>query len=57
MISICFSTDPPGKFFSKLRQDSGDTCFINADIEKVNINHNRLFLQLGVENEGLNRHC
>ena len=45
-----FSTDSLEKAFGKLRQGSGGTYFITAlaVIEKGNIHHAKLFLQLGV---------
>ena len=45
-----FSTDPLEKTFGKLRQGSEGTYFVTAQavIEKGNINHAKLFLQLGV---------
>ena len=45
-----FSNDSLEKAFGKLRQGSGGTYFITAQavIEKGNIHHARLFLQLGV---------
>ena len=45
-----FSIDPLEKAFGKLRQGSGGTYFIMAQAvtEKVNIDHAKLFLQLGV---------
>ncbi|XP_076437845.1 uncharacterized protein LOC143277020 [Babylonia areolata] len=46
-----FSTDPLEKEFSKLRQGSGGTYFINVQqiIEKTNINRSRLLLSLEAE--------
>ena len=46
-----FSTDPLEKAFGKLRQGSGGTYFITAltVVEKVNIQHAKLFLQLGID--------
>ena len=43
-----FTTDPLEKYFSKLRQGSGGTYFINAQsvIEKVRIHHAKLALRL-----------
>ena len=46
-----FSTYPLEKAFGKLQQGSGGTYFITAQavIEKVTIQHAKLFLQLGVD--------
>ena len=46
-----FTTDPLEKYFSKLRQGSGGTYFINAQsvLEKVKIHHAKLALRLGVD--------
>ena len=43
-----FSTDPLEKAFSKLRQGSGGTYFINVQqvAEKISINHAKLLLSL-----------
>ncbi|XP_065645388.1 uncharacterized protein LOC136075876 [Hydra vulgaris] len=50
-----FSTDPIEKAFCKLRQGSGDTYFINAKsvIEKINIQHTKLILQLDIPVDGI----
>ncbi|XP_065669230.1 uncharacterized protein LOC136088706 [Hydra vulgaris] len=53
-----FSTDPLEKAFSKLRQGSGGTYFINAKsvIEKINIQHTKLILQLNIPVDGIDGH-
>ena len=53
-----FRTDPLEKCFSKLRQGSGGTYFIDAKsvIEKVNIQHAKLCLRLDVEITGIDGH-
>ncbi|XP_065662684.1 uncharacterized protein LOC136085317 [Hydra vulgaris] len=53
-----FSTDPLEKAFSKLRQGSGGTYFINAKsvIEKINIQHTKLILQLDIPVDGIDGH-
>ncbi|XP_065672307.1 uncharacterized protein LOC136090125 [Hydra vulgaris] len=53
-----FSTDPLEKAFSKLRQGSGCTYFINAKsvIEKIIIQHTKLILQLDIPVDGIDDH-
>lgn len=48
-----FTTDPLEKEFSKLRQGSGGTYFINVQqiVEKTNINRSRLLLSLKADTE------
>jgi hypothetical protein len=53
-----FSTDPLEKAFSKLRQGSGGTYFINAKsvTEKIHIQHTKLILQLDIPVNGVDGH-